>query len=453
MRARGGRTSTTGMASALLWLGTLQVSPVQDGDVPVNDLPVEHAQDLRAVLLRDRALESPTRAELASRLAALGPAAVPSLYALATGNGLAELIGGEWVPEAWHCLPEEIPALSSTALGLAPIHAVCAEFERALDQEPTFQERIVMLRILGAQRSADGLALVLRNASEFEPLDFASQGTQPALREALTCILRHDARSWDLAEKALGELEPETITILAEVLGGSGKARGMDLLERMLRLESLDPAFIAECMAHLEEARPWDLGGRTLEVVTPWLRSLEADRRALAARLAGRLRGLAAVPTLIELARDADPQVHRCALGALEAMAGHPLEPDPVALDAWFAREEAWKEARWSELHETVLRGPPGVAKEALREFARHPLYLPQAAGMLAADLLEAQSSNLVLCIELERIGSRLAVPGLLASMERGESRLRAAAWRALRAITGEDRELSSELWRQFVDS
>lgn len=408
--------------------------------------------ELRTVLCRAHPGESRTPAELVTRLAALGPEAVPALYAMVTGAGFDALIGEEWVPSAWFCRPEEIPGVCANALERAPTEAVLAQVELALSGEPSFQERLVQLRILAGQGRAEGLELVLRGARELGEVELGRPSVRAALEGALEAILRRDGHALARIEKELEHLEPILAESVVAALAGSERPEAMATLERAFRLGTPARDHVARAMAELELARPWQLEGRTFRTCGAWLRGQDPDLRAQGARLAGRLHALSALPELVDLtdpARELDPGVRRCALEALEAMAGIPLEP--VGLEAWLAREESWKEERFDGLLETVVRGEPGAAKESLHELARHPLYRHQTARSLAESL---SSQPLVVarlsCDELGRIGSRQALPGLLDVAEH-LPRLRVAAAGAMRRITGETRELTPELWRRLV--
>lgn len=412
----------------------------------------ERLEELRGVLMRRAASEQRTPAELAVRLAALGPEAIPVLYEQVTGTGLEALIGGEWQPSAWHCRPEEIPGLCAAALERAPAAAVREHIARVLDGEPTFQERLVVLRILGAQGSAAGLALVLRDAAALGELELGRPSVRTTLRAALRAILTGDPAAWVLLEKRIDELEPATCEVLVEAIGESGLARGMDVLARLLTRGRVATGHVAEAMAELEHARPWDLSGRTLAHCSDWLTSRDPRECARAARLAGRLHALEAVPALIELASHADGVVRRCATGALREIAGLPLELDPAGWAAWFEREHDWKDRRWEPLLGTLVAADPGAANEAMRELARHPLYRHESARVLAESLGRlARGVALAACAELERLGSRWALPGLVTGLQLRQPHVRAAAWRALCTLTGEKHELASEPWRALI--
>lgn len=414
----------------------------------------ERLEELRGVLARHVATEERAPSELVARLAALGPAAVPTLYEQVTGRGLEALIGADWQPSAWHCEPEEIPGLCTAALERAPGTAVREHLGRVLDGEPTFQERLIVLRILGAQGSAAGLALVLRDAVELGELELGRPSVRLALRTALRGILVHDAAAWGLLEKRLDKLELATCEVLVEAIGEAGLPRGMDLLARLFARARLAPERIAEAMAELERSRPWDLAGRTLEHCSPWLSSQDPAECARAARLAGRLHALEAVPALIELASHADGRVRRCASAALQEMAGMPLDLDPSGWADWYEHEREWKKECWEPLLARLVAREPGPANEVLRELTRHPLYRHESARALAESLgHQARAVAVAACTELERLGSRWALPGLVEALQASQPQVRAAAWRALCALTGEKRELAIEPWRALIDS
>jgi len=414
----------------------------------------ERTGELRSVLRRRSADDERTPAELVAALAKLGPASVPVLYAMTTGRGLEELVGEEWVPAEWLCDPEDVPGLCASALERAPVDAVLAELEHALERGPGFQERLVILRVLGAQASADGLALVLRDARELGDLELERPSVRLALCQALRSILRGDARAFVRVEGELDELEPWLCELLAEAVGACGRARGMAVLEGLFVRDDLARERVLEAMAELEVSVPWELTGRTLEHCRAWLDGQDPAARARVLTLAGRLHALELVPTLIEAVGGAEPLARRCALDSLRGMAALPLEPDVPALTVWLEREQRWKDARWPMLFRTLREGAPGDAHAALRELGRHPLYRHLAAREVAESLSELPRAIVpTACAELERLGSRWALPGLLDALADPLPQLRAAAWRALQGLTGESQALSVELWRELVDS
>lgn len=420
----------------------------------VTAAPGDPEADLRAVLARRSSSDERSPAELARALADLGAEAVPLFYELATGRGLESLVGEEWLPAAWSCQPEEIPELCALALESAPKAAVLAHLAHVLDVGPTYHERLVILRVLAGQGSADGLELVLRSARELGDLELLRPRVRLGLRAALSSILRGEPRSFEGLLAHLDALEPATCEVLVEAIGQAGRRQGMLVLTRFLESGQVGRARVVAAMADLEGMRPWDLGGQTLASCGPLFRSPDASERALVARLVGSLHSIEFVPDLLQLAGDSDELVRRCALGALATMAKQPFAPDVEVWESWYLHEQAWREASWAGLLETLVAVQPGPANEALRELTRHPLYRHEAARAIAECLREQPPAvALAACAELENLGSYLALPGLVAALEDGQAQLKAGAWRALRRLTGQERPLSLELWRAWIDS
>ena len=407
---------------------------------------------VRATLARRTPTDARARDELAAGLAALGPAAVPVLYELATGRGLEHLIVAEWLPEEWACQPEEIPELCTLALARAPSAAVLEQLAHVLDAGPAGPERLAIARVLGAQASADGLALFLRNAAELGDLELERPRVHAALRADLAAVLEHDPRAFALLAQRLDALEPAIGDVLVDAIGDARRRQGMDLLERLFENGRAERAGVVTAMAELERARPWDLAGETMAHAAPLLRGSDASERALAARLAGVVHDLSSVSELIALVEDAEPAVSRSAAAALTAMAGVPLEAG--AWGDWYEREQAWHDARFATLLETLASVRPGPANEALRELLKHPLYRHEVARAIAESLGEQpRAVALAACAELEHLGSRAALPGLVAALGGASPQLKAAAWRALHALTGEEHELSLDRWRDWIES
>lgn len=408
---------------------------------------------LRKVLRRQAAHDQRTQVELVAGLAALAPDAVPELYALALGRNLDELTGEEWVAEQWLCGPDEMPGLALQALTRVPVKVLNGHLELALASDPPEPERLVMLRLLAAQGSAEGLALALRIGAELGEFDLERPSVGTAVREALTAILLRDARAFPALERDVDALPPVLAALVVEAVGDTGRAQGMRSLARLFGREAPASELVAEAMARLERARPWELQGRTLARCATWWDSQDPARRACMARLAGSVHALDAVPDLIEKLGDSDALVRRCAVDALQSMSDRPLGADEPAWAAWYARELAWEDARWDALLETLVSGAPGEANEALRELAQHPLYRHEAARVIADSLDEqGQLVALAACAELHRLGSRMALPGLVTALEGTQPKLRAAVWRALRGITGEEREISVASWRNWIE-
>jgi hypothetical protein len=303
---------------------------------------------------------------------------------------------------------------------------VFEELRAALEGSPGFQERVVALRILAAQAKAEGLELLFANALALGDLECRRPSVQRDLQASLAAILRHDERAWPEIGKRLSTLEPALAVATLEAVALSERTRGMALLEEALeRMPHMADA-ILEAMVDLELARPWGLTGRSLAWLQPALEGTDRAARERAIRLVGRLRAREAAPALVRLL--GDPEAGPSARRALKLMAGTDLGP----------LAETW-EQRFEILLDTLVARDPGRANQALVELLEHPLFHDEAAAELAEALPQVpRAVALNACTELERLGSRWAVPGLVQSLSLGKAVLAARAERALLTLLRE---------------
>jgi HEAT repeat protein len=410
--------------------------------------------DVRAVLRSRGPLDERGAPELVGGLAALGVEAIPLLHGLVRGAEQGELVGAEWRPDEWRCSPEEIPELCARALERFPPKELLRHLEQALDESAGIEEQLVLLRLLGGAGVVEALPLLFECATKVGDPTLRRPRVAHALREAFARVLTEDPRAWAWLEARSREIDPAVAGALVDAIGATGRARGAGLLAAWFGAGRFDPARIADALAALEHARPWELEGTTLRTTALWWRSQDPAERTQAARLAGELGGLERVSELIAFLEDSEAPVRRTAHQALERLAGVPMRGDVEAWQAWHERELAWRERRWPVLLETLSAAKAGPAVEALRELGRHALYRGELARTLAANLARfPRSAALAACAELERLGSRHALPGLVAVLSDCDPKLRAAAWHALRSMTGMGLALAPELWQPVVDS
>ena len=404
---------------------------------------------VRDVLRRDDSAESAPQI-LVQKLVALGPDAVDELYALATGKANDALIGEEWVPAQWLCLPEEIAPLCAAALERAPDEPLFACFTQALDDGPTFQEHLVQARLLGARGSAGGLALLMRNATMIGELDFERPSVRKTLRGALGAILRRDERAWSALDPVL-DSGAALSRVVVEAIGESASVRGMAVLERLFARGSLPREDMARAMAALEAARPFDLGGRTMNACRVYWRSPDAAERALVAVLASRVHALERIPELIEFLGDGEAVVSRSAAQTLAALAGCAVASSGEGWTQWHELEQAWFQERFGACSAQLIAARAGDATEVLAEFAAHPLYRHAAARVLAESLPRMKRAPaLAACRELERIASPGSIPGLVAVLVSGPPAIQNAVAATLRTLVGDSAHDLAH-WRAWV--
>jgi HEAT repeat protein len=356
------------------------------------------------------------------------------------------------VPADWHCQPEEIASLCAQALERVPEGPLLECFKAALERGATFQEHIVQVRVLGARGAAGGLEILLRNATELGDLELGRPSVRATLRTAFSSTLRRDPRAWAPLEEVLLKDTSALDAVLVEALGECAEARGMSLLERLFERGRLAREELAQAMAMLEEARPFDLGGRTLAACARFWMSAQAGQRALVATLAGRVHALESIPQLIEFLSEEEGVVVRSAEQALTRLAGLPAASTSAEWTAWFEREQAWHRERFAPLCAELVGTQASKALEAMRELSAHPLFRHQSARALAEGLAHMKRAAAVAaCRELERIGSRWALPALVAVLSSGPPALQNSAAAVTRALAGDAPVHDLARWRAWI--
>lgn len=418
---------------------------------PASTRPGDAYDGVRIALQRHAGVERSPE-ELTRALVAQGPKSIPVQYGLVLGSGLDELIGADWIPEAWACQPEQIPELCRRALAELPAKDVIAHLTQVSRGEPEIKERVVVMRILAGLRAPEGLELIWSTTEELGALELGYPSVRTAVRTAMGSILSHAPAAWGWVEKRLEKTDATTALLLIETLGELRLPQGMAILEALLEDEHVAERTLLTSMVELELHTPWALGGTSARHLEPRFRAREPERRALAAALAGRLLLASAVPELLELLEDAEPWVRATAASALAQLGHRPSDLDPDAWAGWYARELSWREQRVPELL-SILTGPkPGPASEALHELFTHPLWKRELARETAERLTKAQHPvGPNACALLLDAHLRDALPGLVQALGVRDSRLRKAAWRTLQALSGTDLPLDLAAWKEFV--
>lgn len=408
---------------------------------------------VRHVLRRKHQDDQRTQRDLVLELAELGPERIPVLYDLVVGRGLDRLLGagGDWAPAAWVCEPDEIGAVSQQALERLPARHVVAHLEKELGGADLSQ-KLLALRILGGLGSQEGLELAWRTAASCGDRGLAHANVRRSVIAALGAILRDNPRAFEWVEERASEASPLLCLALVDSVVAAEDPRGMACLQALLREFPEQQAAVLEGMAELERLFPWRLAGGLTSHLTRLARSPDWEERRLFAALEARVHDVDLVPGLIDLLDDGDGRVQRAAVLAIEEVGRLPLGRDAAAWEAWYEREHAWWEQEGGALAETLLHTANGRATEALRELSQHPLYRHEAARTIGETLLRQPTPSCIqACNALITLGSRAAIPGLLAAIERGHAQLRNSAWRALRDLTTANLPLSADVWREYL--
>ena len=123
---------------------------------------------------------------------------------------------------------------------------------------------------------------------------------------------------------------------------------------------------------------------------------------------------------------------------SLRKLTGRKDEPDVERWRRWYAAETSWWQADAAGAFEALRDGSPFEVGNALRDLSRHRLSRHESAEEILP-VLERGEAHLVAqaCATLGALGSGLAKPGLREVLEHEDPTPRAAAWEALKAITG----------------
>jgi len=204
-------------------------------------------------------------------------------------------------------------------------------------------------------------------------------------RKAITAKLQHPSpRVRALALRTLGEkkcrkalpemlhclsdAEPTVRAAAAHAIGEIGEPLEDENLERLL--EDSDPAVRIEAAVALSRTGGVDGVLRTAEMLRTLMESTEAEERALAAGILGRLKTRHFTPSLLQLAEDSSPVVRVAALRALgESGDARALRPLVKAMADRRYRYRAWKAAL-----SIVRRHPKSSVPELVSACKREPV-------------------------------------------------------------------------------
>lgn len=335
--------------------------------------------------------------------------------------------------------------LALAAEGRDHLLAIC---EAAREKHPDASTLAASLRVLGAVGTIHDLerALVLASMG----LDDGGIPTvlEDTLEGALLGIFARHPRAIQELRGSLFHVPVLLQPAIVRAVEGAGSPEGLMLFTDMLDwsdgLEVTLLTGIASLapLASLEEAS--EAADRVVGLVA------EDDVRiALAAAHAlGRLRVPESVPVLVEALDREDSTLQRMALTALRDIAGLSLPPSAPAWRTWYAMEIAWREERSPGLVEALAASDAAAAIEAIRALSEHSLFRDRLALSLER-ALESASPEVrgFACDAAKRLGSRFAVPWLVAALDDPEAAVATRAFAALKAITGQDLPEDSAAW------
>jgi HEAT repeat protein len=347
--------------------------------------------ELRAALdAGDESLSTPAREQYVRGLEAL-----PSLVAkLVDPTREVSRLDAARTTLALDVLREEQPdgaclqalaLVTPDALGAAPSSGLLRTFERTLS------------------------ALLAEHPAELRALDELPEGTHPSLRLSIV--------------RAVGAAPSrEAATFLSDVMDADASLDLMVLAELGRVLEAID-----------EPCDPW-----VEQRILGHLDSQEVALRREACMTAGRVELFEAVPRLIELFEDQDAGVRESATWGLERITGKRMKAEPERWRAWHQAELEWWAHDASEAFASLRGGEPHEVAAAIRALSGHRHFRHQISEELCA-LLDREEGSLPAqaCAALGALGSRRAIPRLIAALGDRSPGTVEAAHAALERITG----------------
>lgn len=396
-------------------------------------------------LLRESRTPAGRSAEFFERgLAEAAPRAVPALVQVLVDGQVPALEDGERV----QTLSQPQRTLVLGALEHADPAQLLSRVPGLTEgDEPSERELATAVLLTGLARDVDGLSDVLGWSAERPESRWASPRCD-ALEWALASWLeRGQKRTLSALSSHVGLLMDHQATRCAKVLADHGSPMG---LEVMLSLAERFPAVRTEVLAHarrLGSSGRKDLDQEWGSFLIPLLGSGEENLARAAALTLGAFDHPDSVATLVRGMEDATcaQEAH----WALQQLTGLRMPHDVQRWQRWYAGEEKFFHAEYDQCRQ-ALHGPNDArAVAAIRELSRHRLRRHEIAEELGAALLGAPDTRRrLLCNAIEATGSLEGVGALLLTIEDRDETTRAAAYKALVAITGMDLPEEPEVWR-----
>jgi HEAT repeat protein len=372
-----------------------------------------------------------TQVELRRRLAGLPAEELAGLFRCAaeglvpTAEGEARPMGAEW------------RRVLRESLATRPRRELVPFLEDRAAEGLSDNECLEAQLLLGAMGSADHLKLLVR-VTAARP---TGEGLPPELRtgfeSALAALLARDPSGMTRLPALFVESPAALGSAIAGALGRQPSAQATAVLAGLLgRKPGLDPLLLLRLA---ERGRPGVREvGDVLERVRTYLGESDPSLLCAAIQALGRLGDEDSVEALIALLRRDDARVRASAIDALSRLTGLGHGSDPRRWAAWFEAESLWWERDASALLVHVERGRGLEFVRASRETLEHRLFPGRIARAFAQALGRAQAEEAELaCQALARLRSPAGVPALVEALDHRDARVRNAAWKALRDITG----------------
>lgn len=400
-------------------------------------------------LLRSlRRKERPSDAELASRLAVGGEGLLPLLFEVLETRAVPAHDGG--APQALSEIQENVILLAVAQLGRSPVLAH-ASAQMLPGAEPA--RRLAALAFMGAVGKGNDLLELFELAlpAEEPALD---RRLEKVLQRAVTSILQRDPKAFEQLVHVRRLTRPALFPTLVRAVGAARDGAGLAFLADVAYWS---PALIQDVLSQVQLVglSSVESVNETMRVrLRPYLDDGQPGtcRAAILALVA--LADKDAIEPMIALLASEDEGLKENAHWGLCKLTGLALSPSRETWARWHQAELAWLlRSRTREFQR--LRGTdPAEVVSALRGILTHPLALGELR-MALPELLRhhAPGVRALACGTLAELRVTEAVEGLVWTLEDPDKGVVAAAYSALKKITGLDLPCEATAWQAATNS
>ena len=381
-----------------------------------------------------------------ARLVALGPEAVPAIFALFAGSGAPPEPPAEDEPEQDEppeqaedgddARPIRTPlteAMLLDALRAWPAGEVAAQIAGELGDEPPLLRLMVGVRLLGEIGS---LETILALVETVEPIHLGRPSIRRRLTEALSTALERDPKNYVALRLGLDRLDGPLVPPVVQAVGSASDPDAIPLLEAMLARFPLQRLEILRVLGGLDPRGIALAGEQAAQLVRPYLYVPELKLRRQAVVSLGRLGDTESFAEIVSCLEDEDRLLRVSALGALHRLSGQPWSADAGRWMRWHDGQVTWAQRALPGLSEQIANPDAALALSAIRELAQNNLQRREVIETLAQGLRHSETSVALAAAQaLGRIGDPAAIPYLIAALSDSPLRLRIAIGNELRRL------------------
>jgi len=402
-------------ANAALMLLLLATNPIQERGRDVEAVVQELVATVRGPSDVLRAIEE---------LARLGPGTARPLFerlcASARGDAPLDRLQAAAIHGALARLPRE------ECLGLLERET------RASDD----RRRAAALDVLGRSGGRNELKLALDLGTPADRESPPEPALGAALERALLGLCEREGAVRALAA-FFPRVPPASRAAIAGIVGRTGRAAAASLLASQLGSSGVEAdAILLLELAEIGQRRDLDDDQLPRERVRGMLAHPDRRLRVLACLALEKLRDHEAVPDLVVLLDDDDPNLRRRAHAALTSLTGLRLPPQSEGWLAWLAAGLAWWDEHAEPCRVALVSGTPSEAAASVQELARQRLFVHHTASILALALHRSEPDVVKsACRALGTMPETVARQALLSVVTHPDPTVVAVARTALRRL------------------